>query len=310
MNDPDLVLITHPDPGGMAREVIALAGEEIPWCRLDDPRSDSATVWFSAGTIPEGELKVPELRWIHTGWAGVETWFGRGEWGEGVTLTRTVGDYPRRLAQYVFGYLLARELDVPEALRQMEGKSWRRFTPGTLAGKRLLVVGMGATGSEVAAVGRALGMEVEGIRRRASLRRRGVPVRSLAELPDRLSRADVVVSLLPLTPETESFWNEARLRALSEGSVFLNVGRGASVDEAALLRGVRRGRPAFAILDVFREEPLPPEHPLRREPRIWITPHIAGLGTTGMMAEAFVRNWRRYRAGQPLLHRVDRRRGY
>lgn len=310
MSGRDLVLITHPDPRGLAREVNARAGEEIPWCRLDDPRADSATVWFSAGVLPEGELKLPGLRWIHTGWAGVESWFQRPEWGEDVLLTRTVGDYPSRLSQYVFGYLLARELDVPEALRQMEGKSWRRFIPGTLAGKRLLVVGLGSTGMEVAAAGRALGMEVEGIRRRAGRSGRGVIARPVTDLLDRLPHADVVVSLLPLTPETESFWNDARLGALAEGATFVNVGRGASVDEAALLRGLRRGRPGFAILDVFREEPLPADHPLRREPRIWITPHIAGLGTTAMMAEAFVQNWRRYRAGKPLLRRVDRRRGY
>jgi phosphoglycerate dehydrogenase-like enzyme len=310
MTDRDLVLITHPDPGGMAREVLARAGDGFRWCRLDDPGADSATVWFSAGAVPEAEVKLPGLRWIHTGWAGVETWFHRSEWGERVALTRTVGDYPQRLAQYVFGYLLARELDVPEALRQMEAKSWRRFTPGNLAGKRLLVVGMGAVGTEVAAVGRALGMEVEGIRRRVGARGRAATARPLEELPDRLPMADVVVSLLPLTPETESFWNEARLGGLVEGATFINVGRGASVDEAALIRGLRRGKPAFAILDVFREEPLPPDHPLRREPRVWLTPHVAGLGTISMMAEAFVQNWHRYRAGKPLLHRVDRRRGY
>lgn len=310
MSRKDLVLITHPDPDAVAQEVLARAGSPLRWCRLDGPGADSATVWFSAGPMPEVELRLPGLRWIHTSWAGVETWFERPEWSGGVVLTRTVGDYPRRLAQYVFGYLLARELDVPEALRQMEAKAWRRFVPGSLEGKHLLVVGMGAVGAEVAAVGRTFGMTVEGIRRRSGARDRARGVWPVAELSERLPRADVVVSLLPHTRETESFWDEARLGALAEGATFVNAGRGASVDEAALIRGIRRGRPAFAILDVFREEPLPADHPLRREPRLWITPHIAGAGTVPMMAEAFVRNWHRYRSGKPLLHRVDRRRGY
>jgi phosphoglycerate dehydrogenase-like enzyme len=310
MNRADLVLITHPDPEAVAREVEPEAGPAFRWCRLDDPGADGATVWFSAGVMPEVSLALPKLRWIHTGWAGVEGWFGRSEWRPGVILTRTVGDYPARLSQYVFGCLLARELDLPEAFHQMEARTWRRFVPGSLEGKRLLVVGMGAIGSEVARVGRALGMKVEGVRRTARAGDRTRGVRPVSDLPRLLAAADVVVNLLPHTGETESFWGEERFAALAEGAVFVNAGRGTSVDEEALLRGIHRGRPGSAILDVFREEPLPADHPLRREARVWITPHIAGAGTVPMMAAAFVTNWRRYRSGKPLHHRVDRRRGY
>ncbi len=307
----DLVLITSSDPDALAREVAARSGRPLAWCRLDAPGVADATVWFSAGAIPEQALALPRLRWIHTGWAGVEGWFGRREWTGAVTLTRTVGDYPQRLAQYVFGYVLAKELDVPEAVRQMEARAWRRWTPGSVAGKGLLVVGHGEIGREVAAVGRSLGMQVEGVRRGAPAKlERARGVRGPAELPACLGRADVVVNLLPLTPETESFWSADRFAAMRDGAIFVNVSRGATVDDAALLRGLKRGRPGFAILDVFREEPLPAAHPLRKNPRVWVTPHIAGIGTPGEMAQAFVENWKRYLAGQPLRFRVDRRRGY
>jgi phosphoglycerate dehydrogenase-like enzyme len=309
--DGELVLITHPDPAALAREIEALLGEPIRWCRLDAPGAAEAGVWFCAGPLPEAPLRLPRLRWIHTGWAGVETWFRRAEWSLDVTLTRTVGDYPSRMAQYVFGYLLARLLDVPEALRQMEGRAWRRWAPGSLEGKHLLVVGLGAIGSAVGDVGRALGMEIEGVRRGAPTdaeRARGV--RGPGELPGCLARADVVVNLLPLSAETEGFWTAERFAALGEGVTFINVSRGLTVDDKALREGLRRGRPAFAILDAFQEEPLPPDHPFRRDPRIWITPHIAGIGTVPMMARAFVENWRRYRSGEALLHVVDRSRGY
>lgn len=283
----------------------------LRWCRLDGPGASEATVWLSAGGIPEAPLAMPRLRWIHTGWAGVEIWFQRPEWRNGVALTRTVGDYPQRLAQHVFGYLLAKSLDVPEALRQMETRAWRRWTPGSIARKGLLVVGHGAIGREVAAVGRAFGMSVESVRRHAPSRAehaRGV--RPAADLVACLGRADVVVNLLPLTTETELFWNAERVGAMREGALFINVSRGATVDDAALLLGLKRGRPGFAILDVFREEPLPPTHALRKDPRIWVTPHVAGIGTVPEMARAFVENWARYLAGEPLLHPVDRRRGY
>jgi len=307
----EMVLLTHADPGALAREVETRLGGKLRWCRLDAPGSAEASVWFCAGPPPEAPLRLPELSWIHTGWAGVETWFGRDEWKPGTRLTRTVGDYPARMAEYVFGYLLARALDVPEALRQMEARAWRRWIPGSLAGRRLLVIGMGSIGGALAGAGRAFGMEVEGIRRsEPTAAERAAGARGPGELEACLARADVIVNLLPLTPQTASFWTSARFAAIGKGATFVNVSRGTTVDEDALRAGLRRGKPAFAILDVFREEPLPPDHPLRRDPRVWVTPHIAGMGTIAMMADAFVQNLLRYRAGEPLLHEVDRARGY
>jgi glyoxylate/hydroxypyruvate reductase A len=130
------------------------------------------------------------------------------------------------------------------------------------------------------------------------------------ELPELLAWADVVVNLLPLTPETESFWNAERFGRMKPGSTFVNVSRGGTVDETALLRALGRGRPGFAILDVFREEPLPAEHPLRGRDDVWITPHLAGVSTIEPLAVEFAENWRRFRAGEPLQNLVDRARGY
>lgn len=307
----ELVLVTHFDPPALARGVEKCLGEPLRWCRLDAPGAAEATIWFSAGLVPEAPLRLPRLRWIHTGWAGVEAWFQRAEWSEEVALTRTVGDYPARMAEYVFGYLLARTLDVPEALRQMEGRGWKRWTPGTLRGRRLLVVGMGAIGRAIADAGRAFGMQVEGFRRATpSAEERAHGVHAIGELEESLPRADVIVSLLPLTPGTRGFWTADRFARLGEGVTFLNISRGHTLDEKALRDGLRRARPSFAILDVFQEEPLPPDHPFRKDPRIWITPHIAGIGTVPMMAAEFVENLRRYRVGEPLANTVDRARGY
>jgi phosphoglycerate dehydrogenase-like enzyme len=210
----------------------------------------------------------------------------------------------------VFGHLLATELDVPEALRQMEARVWKRWTSDTLSGKSLLVVGYGAIGRRIGAVARAFGMRVEAIRRHAGASDAAEGVYGAEHLDDALGRADVVVNLLPLTPETESFWTGARFRRMREGATFVNVSRGATVAENDLLSGLVERKPARAILDVFREEPLPPSNPLRDAPGVWITPHVAGIGTIRPLAEDFAENWRRFRAGEPLLHLVDRVRGY
>jgi phosphoglycerate dehydrogenase-like enzyme len=305
------ILITSADPGGLARAVEGLIQEPVPWCRLDAPGFDQATIWFCAGAPPESPLRLPKLRWIQSGWAGVDNWFQRSEWAEGVALTRTIGDFPQRIAQHVVGYLLARTLRVDEALREMGERGWKRWMPGSVAGKNMLVVGMGAIGVEVASAARALGMKVAGVTRSAEDQDRS-PLGSPGspELPERLAWADVVVNLLPLTADTESFWNAERFGSMKKGATFVNVSRGGTVDETALLRALGRGRPGFAILDVFREEPLPAEHPLRGRDDVWITPHLAGPSTTDPLASEFAENWRRFRAGEALVNLVDRARGY
>jgi len=305
------VLITDAEPEALAREIAKELGESIPWAWLKGAGDATADVWLCAGLPPDAPLALPALRWIQSGWAGIEAWLGRPEWREDVVLTRTVGDFPRRIAEYVFGYLLAWELGVPEALRQMEAREWKRWTPGALEGRSLLVVGHGAIGAEVGSVGRAFGMHVEGIRRGP------VPsgpastgVYGPDALRDRLTRAEFVINLLPRTPATESFWNRERFALMQAGATFVNVSRGATVDETALLEGIAMGRPARALLDVFREEPLPASHPLRAAKGVWITPHVAGIGTLRPLAEDFAENWRRYRGGLGLRNVVDRERGY
>jgi phosphoglycerate dehydrogenase-like enzyme len=295
----DRVLITSSDPGGLARAVEKEIGEPLPWCRLDAPGFDQSVVWFCAGTPPESPLTLPKLRWIQSGWAGIENWFQRPEWGNGVTLTRTIGDFPERIAQHVLGYLLARGLRVDASFREMAEKTWKRWTPDSLQGKNLLVVGMGLIGAEVASAARAFGMEVTGVTRSTT-----------GDQPELLGRADAVVNLLPLTLQTESFWNAERFQAMKPGATFLNVSRGATVDDAALLRALGKRRPAFAILDVFREEPLPPESPFRGRDDVWITPHVAGIGTPEALARDFAENWKRFRVQAPLHNMVDRARGY
>jgi len=307
----DRVLITSSDPEGLARAVEQTIGEPLHWARLDAPGFEQATIWFCAGAPPETPLRLPKLRWIQSGWAGIENWFTRPEWTEEVLLTRTIGDFPQRIAQHVLGYILARTLRVDEALRGMAERSWKRWTPESIAGKNLLVVGMGAIGVEVAAVARAFEMHVAGVRRGDDGPvRRPLDSSGSRELPALLKWADFAVSLLPLTEETESFWNAERFGAMKAGAVFINVSRGGTVDEAALVRGLAGGRPAAAILDVFREEPLPAEHPLRGKDNVWITPHVAGIGTPEALARDFAENYRRFRADEPLQNLVDRARGY
>jgi len=305
------VLLTATDWRGVARATDAEAGGRLPWVLPGEPGADLATVWFCAGRPPAEPISLPRLRWIHSGWAGIEDWFGRSEWREGVELTRTVGDFPQRIAEYVACYLLADALGARESWRSMEAREWRRWTPGTLHGRSLLIVGHGAIGRRVGEVARAIGMATRGVRRGPlTAEDHALGVEEPSALDALLPGADVVVNLLPLTPETESFWEEGRFARFRNGATFVNVSRGATVDEDALLQALRAGRPARAILDVFREEPLPVQSPLRSAPGVWITPHVAGIGTVEPLAADFAENWRRWIARESLRRRVERARGY
>lgn len=305
------VLLTDVRPEALQRAVEEAVGGELPWADPEDANLEDIDVWFCAGPPPGRVLTLPKLEWIHSGWAGVEEWFRRPEWSRSVRLTRTVADFPERMAEYVFAYLLAQELGVARAIRQMRNRVWRRWVPGSIHGRSMLVVGYGAIGSAIAARGRAFGLSVQGIRRSPTTSaEESQGVHELQRLPDLIGEADFVVNVLPHTRATESFWNRERFESMKDGSVFISISRGATVDEGALLDAVRAGRPGRAILDVVREEPLPPDHPLRGHDEIWITPHVAGTGTVAELARDFAANWTRYQTRRSLLHVVERERGY
>ena len=131
-----------------------------------------------------------------------------------------------------------------------------------------------------------------------------------AGLIEVLMRAGILVTLLPATPETENLLDVTRLAVLQRGARIINPGRGSLIDEAALLAALDSGQVAHATLDVFRTEPLPPEHPFWAHPNVTVTPHIAAATRPGTAAEVIAENIRRGEAGEPFLHRVDRSAGY
>ena len=237
-------------------------------------------------------------------WAGVERIVGN------ATLTQPLcrmvdPGLTEGMVEWVVGHALRHHLGMDRHIVN-PGHVWDPTCPPLARERPVAVLGMGALGAACATALRALNFPVTGWSRTAK------PGCGHGEdgLRQALSTAQIVVLLLPKTPETENLLNAERLALLPEGAVILNPGRGALIDDAALLAALDRGQICHATLDVFRVEPLPPDHPYWSHPRVTVTPHIAADTRSYSAARVIAENIRRGEAGEPFLHLVDRVRGY
>lgn len=214
------------------------------------------------------------------------------------------------MVEWVCGHVLRHHLGTDAHVLGQDGV-WRHGTIPPLARERRVgVLGLGELGGACAAALAGLGFDVAGWSRRALS---DAPVSAHAGeagLALLLGRSEILVLLLPATPATDNLLDARRLALLPPGAVVINPGRGSLIDDAALLAALDAGRLGHATLDVFRTEPLPPDHAFWAHPRVTVTPHIAADTRPATAAEAVAENVRRGEAGLPFLHQVDRARGY
>ncbi len=226
-----------------------------------------------------------------------------------VTFTSSVGVHATQLAEWAMLGLLAFTKDLPRLQRDQRARRWDHYAVRELAGQRLLVIGLGHIGREVARSARALGMRVTGVRR--SPRDDDLDwvdrTASTADLADVVPEADAVVLALPATVETEGLFGADLVDALPAHAVLVNVGRGTTVDERALVAALREGRLAGAALDVTEKEPLPADSPLWDLDNVLLSPHTAALSTkeNERIVELFCDNLRRLTNDEPLRNTVD-----
>ena len=295
---------------GLAGEVqvIAVKGAAEPpadhWARCE------ALLAFRAkpGLLPKAE----RLRWIQSLTAGVESWLALPDLSPKVTLTCARGTHRVQMPENILGALFHITKPYAAIVEDQKSSTWTRRVSETLAGKTLGILGLGAIGIEVAKKAAALEMRVIGTKLSPAPVPHVERVYSTAETSEVLAQSDFVLLLLPVTPETRGFMNAARLAKMKPTAHLLNFGRGELIVDGDLVDAARRKTIAGAILDVFAVEPLPVEHPFWQTPGITVLPHIGGLHPQRdtVVAELFVENLKRFLAGQPLLHAVDRARGY
>ena len=255
---------------------------------------------------------MPRLRWIAAMTAGVENWLSTPELPPDVTLTCARGSHRVPMPENILGAIF--HLTKPYmaiALEQRESR-WTRRVSVSLVGKTLGILGLGSIGKELARKAAALEMRVIGTKRDPGPVPHVEKVYSPAETDTVLGQSDFVVLLLPTTPETENFINAARLRAMKKTAWLLNFGRGALIVDADLIAAVQSKAIAGAVLDVFREEPLPSTHPFWKTEGIMVLPHIGGghPDRRAIVADMFAENVRLYLDGKTMNALVDRKKGY
>ena len=216
------------------------------------------------------------------------------------------------MPENIIGALLYVAKPYAAAVENQKQRKWVHGPAQPLGGKTLGILGLGAIGAEVARLASVLGMRVIGTRRTPRPMEHVARVYGPEGLDAVLAESDFVLLLLPATPQTENFVNAERLSWMKPGAWLLNFGRGQVIKDDDLVAAVRAGRIAGAVLDVFRQEPLPPEHPFWRTKGILVLPHIGGPHPRrdGFVARLFVENLGRFLDGKPLQEVVDRATGY
>jgi glyoxylate/hydroxypyruvate reductase A len=259
--------------------------------------------------IPDDLLKrAKHLQWFSSMVAGNEDLVKNPHLPEDVILTKATV-YGEMMAEYVFAYLLYFGRNVSKNFGNQKNKIWDRKRPERLRGKVMGILGLGSVGKEIARRGKQFGMRVSGVKRNPDPMRYVDQVFGPKDLEKMIPLVDVLIVALPLTPETYHFLGETELSLMKEGAFLFSIGRGKTIDEAALTK-VLKTREIRAVLDVFETEPLPPESELWKLDNVIITPHVSGINIPEEICEDFIRNYKRWVKGKPLIGLVDRNRGY
>ncbi|MEN3321702.1 MAG: hypothetical protein V7643_5104 [Mycobacterium sp.] len=318
--------------GGSERPVIAvLCGQaserpqfdgldaEFRYCAVDGLAeavrgARALLLWdFFSTAVRDVWSDADALEWIHVPAAGVDSLLFDELRESDVVVTNARGVFDRPIAEYVLGAVIAHAKDSRNSFDLQRRHEWRHRETRSIAGARALVVGTGGIGREIARMLRAAGMDVRGAGRR--------PVVDDADFgevvaSDNLAAearwCDHLIVAAPLTPATRGLVNAEVLGAMKPDAHLVNIGRGALVDEAALVAALTEHRIGAATLDVFDVEPLPADHPLWDAPNATITAHMSGdvIGWRDTLAAQFTANVRRWLAGEPLLNVVDKKLGY
>jgi glyoxylate/hydroxypyruvate reductase len=274
-----------------------LTQEDISWA--------DALVCFNL----KADYDYSTVKWVHSLGAGVDRFLHKKDWNQEILLTRTICSFGQRIAEYCMSYIL-KDLQLHDRFKeQQKQKHWYQSTPKLIGEQKVLVYGTGEIGQMIAKVFSGLGVDVYGVSLSGKEKEGFKEVMTMDSHFSVLKEMNYVINTLPLTEGTEKLFDSAIFNQLSNAG-FINVGRGASIDEEALLHALNENTISFAVLDVFELEPLPKNNPLWNHPRVQITPHISAVTTPSEGAVCFLETLKNIEENKPLKNIVDTKKGY
>ncbi len=313
------VLITHRIGSSRVEKIISQIGDKAEVVfdpeksKIDDVIGDVEIIFgdFERRHI----LRAKNLRWVHLGYAGVDMILYPEIVNSDIIVTSSKGIHQFHMSEFLFGMILTLTRKFDKIYENQKQKRWdkqvaREFE--LLNGKTIGILGLGNIGRQIARVSKAFGMYVIGMKRTKTSVDFVDEVVTKDEIQHLLENSDFIVVVLPLTDETYHLIGEREFNLMSKRPYFFNIGRGAVVDEMALINALREGKIRGAGLDVFEEEPLPQDSPLWEMENVLITPHIAGLFPNYWEepTNIFIENFKRYIDGKQMLNVVDKIAGY
>lgn len=322
----------------MSLTLLVLADPSASWLKLlGNLESDGVNVLVSnnssqvrefapqADVIVNGTSNPPLLsaaippakraKWIHSLWTGVDNVLCPEILASPLPLTNGRGVFRRPLAEWSIGAMLYFAYNMRRMIRQQQAGVWEAFTTEEIQGKTLGIVGYGGIGSTAAELARPFGMRIVALRRRPDLFHKDAIVDQSfapAQIDELMAASDYVLLAAPLTDETRGMIGAPQIAAMKPTGVLINVGRGAVVDEPALIQALETAKIRGAALDVFAVEPLPSTHPFYKIENVLLSPHTADhvRDFIHLAVESFLENLRRFRADEPLRNLVDKHAGY
>ncbi|MBS0527243.1 MAG: D-2-hydroxyacid dehydrogenase [Proteobacteria bacterium] len=283
--------------------------------RKDKPSAEqlARTEVLMAPVVPPGLLpSMPKLRWAQAMTAGVEGWLALPDLPKNLALTCARGTHTESMPENIIASLLYVAKPLAVAAANKRAGKWVHTVAQPLTGKTLGILGLGAVAGEVARMAKAFGMKVIGTKRRPEKIANVDEVLPAERTDEVLAKSDFLLLLLPATPATDNFIDAERLAKMKPTAWLLNFGRGHLIKDDDLIAAVNGKTIAGAVLDVFRQEPLPAEHPFWKTEGILVLPHIGGPHPQRdrFVARLFVDNLGRFLDGTPLKELVDRTAGY
>ena len=302
--------------GNLGPDVHVIVSNDVTIVRENAPRAD--VIVNGTSNPPLLSAAIPpavRAKWVHSLWTGVDNVLCPEILASPLPLTNGRGVFRRPLAEWTIGAMLYFAYNMRRMIRQQQAGVWEAFTTEEIQGKTLGIVGYGGIGSTAAELARPFGVRIAALRRRPEMFQKDTIVDQSfapAQINDLMAASDYVLLAAPLTDETRGMIGAAQIAAMKPTGVLINVGRGAVVDEPALIQALEAGKIRGVALDVFAVEPLPSTSPFYKMENVLLSPHTADhvRDFIHLAVECFLNNLRRFRANEPLLNLVDKHAGY